>query len=108
MASGRDTGPRRFACQVVLERGDEARANERFSSRPLDRQREKEKSRSGMVQTRISMEECHDKDRKEHGLPRALTEAITDPDPTAARRAFDAMMTMRKIDIATIEAARRG
>jgi predicted 3-demethylubiquinone-9 3-methyltransferase (glyoxalase superfamily) len=34
--------------------------------------------------------------------------AITDPDPAAARRAFDAMMQMRKIDIAEIEAARRG
>ena len=40
--------------------------------------------------------------------PRALIAAITDPDPAAAKRAFDAMMTMRKIDIATIEAARRG
>ena len=39
--------------------------------------------------------------------PRALTEAITDPDRAAAKRAFDAMMDMRKIDIATIEAARR-
>lgn len=40
--------------------------------------------------------------------PVALTEAIVDPDPAAAKRAFDAMMTMHKIDIATIEAARRG
>jgi 2-polyprenyl-6-hydroxyphenyl methylase/3-demethylubiquinone-9 3-methyltransferase len=40
--------------------------------------------------------------------PMALTEAIADPDLAAARRAFDAMMTMRKIDIAAIEAARRG
>ncbi|MCK6424119.1 MAG: VOC family protein [Burkholderiaceae bacterium] len=40
--------------------------------------------------------------------PRALTEAIADPDPAAARRAFEAMMTMTKIDIAAIEAARRG
>jgi len=40
--------------------------------------------------------------------PLALTAAITDPDPAAAKRAFDAMMTMHKIDIATIEAARRG
>jgi 2-polyprenyl-6-hydroxyphenyl methylase/3-demethylubiquinone-9 3-methyltransferase len=40
--------------------------------------------------------------------PRALIEAVTDPDRTAARRAFDAMMGMRKIDIAAIEAARRG
>ena len=40
--------------------------------------------------------------------PRALTAAITDPDPAAAKRAFDAMMHMQKIDIAAIEAARRG
>ena len=40
--------------------------------------------------------------------PRALTAAITDPDPAAAKRAFDAMMQMGKIDIAKIEAARRG
>ena len=40
--------------------------------------------------------------------PVALTEAITDPAPAAAKRAFDAMMTMRKIDVAAIEAARRG
>jgi len=40
--------------------------------------------------------------------PRALTDAIADPDPAAAKRAFDAMMTMTRIDIAAIEAARRG
>jgi 2-polyprenyl-6-hydroxyphenyl methylase/3-demethylubiquinone-9 3-methyltransferase len=40
--------------------------------------------------------------------PRVLIEAITDPDPKAAKRAFDAMMTMQKIDIAKIKAARRG
>jgi predicted 3-demethylubiquinone-9 3-methyltransferase (glyoxalase superfamily) len=40
--------------------------------------------------------------------PRALMQAITDPDPAAAQRAFQAMMQMKKIDIATIEAARRG
>ncbi|MGB6054164.1 MAG: VOC family protein [Burkholderiaceae bacterium] len=40
--------------------------------------------------------------------PRALMAAITDPDPAAARRAFEAMMGMGKIDIAAIEAARRG
>lgn len=39
--------------------------------------------------------------------PRALIAAISDPDPAAAKRAFDAMMTMGKIDIAAIEAARR-
>ena len=40
--------------------------------------------------------------------PVALTQAFTDPDPVAAKRAFEAMMQMQKIDIATIEAARRG
>ena len=40
--------------------------------------------------------------------PRALTAAVTDPDQAAAKRAFEAMMGMRKIDIAAIEAARRG
>lgn len=40
--------------------------------------------------------------------PIALTKAFTNPDRSAAKRAFDAMMTMRKIDIAVIEAAVRG
>jgi predicted 3-demethylubiquinone-9 3-methyltransferase (glyoxalase superfamily) len=40
--------------------------------------------------------------------PRVLTDAINDPDRAAAKRAFDAMMTMRKIDVATIEKAWRG
>ena len=40
--------------------------------------------------------------------PIALTEAITDADPAAAKRAFDAMMGMQNIDIAAIEKARRG
>ena len=40
--------------------------------------------------------------------PRALVAAIADPDQAAAKRAFEAMMQMRKIDIAAIEAARRG
>ena len=40
--------------------------------------------------------------------PRVLLEATTDPDPAAAKRAMDAMMTMRKIDIGTIERARAG
>ena len=40
--------------------------------------------------------------------PRVLLEANTNPDKAAAKRAFDAMMTMRKIDIARIEAALEG
>ncbi len=37
-----------------------------------------------------------------------LVEAVTDPDVATAKRAFDAMMKMKNIDIAAIEAARRG
>ena len=40
--------------------------------------------------------------------PIVLTQAYTDPDRAAAKRAFEAMMQMGKIDIAAIEAARRG
>lgn len=40
--------------------------------------------------------------------PRVLMKATTHPDRAAAKRAFDAMMTMTRIDIATIEAALAG
>jgi predicted 3-demethylubiquinone-9 3-methyltransferase (glyoxalase superfamily) len=40
--------------------------------------------------------------------PRVLLDATTNPDKDAAKRAMDAMMTMKKIDIATIERAVRG
>lgn len=40
--------------------------------------------------------------------PRVLTEALSHPDPAAAKRAFAAMMEMQKIDIAKIEAALAG
>lgn len=40
--------------------------------------------------------------------PRALIDATTSRDQAAARRAFEAMMKMKKIDIAAIEAARQG
>ncbi|MBB4633955.1 VOC family protein [Sphingosinicella soli] len=40
--------------------------------------------------------------------PRILNEGFADPDPDVARRVFEAMMTMRKIDVAKIAAARRG
>jgi predicted 3-demethylubiquinone-9 3-methyltransferase (glyoxalase superfamily) len=41
-------------------------------------------------------------------VPRVLMAAISSPDPAVAKRAFEAMMTMRKIDIAAIEAAVAG
>ena len=40
--------------------------------------------------------------------PRVLLEGNSDADPAVARRVFEAMMTMQKIDVARIEAARRG
>jgi predicted 3-demethylubiquinone-9 3-methyltransferase (glyoxalase superfamily) len=40
--------------------------------------------------------------------PVALTKAYTSPDRTVAKRAFDSMMTMKKINVAAIEAAVRG
>ncbi|MES2938705.1 MAG: VOC family protein [Pseudomonadota bacterium] len=40
--------------------------------------------------------------------PRTLTEAFTSPDRAEAKRAFDAMMQMKKIDVAAIDAARKG
>jgi predicted 3-demethylubiquinone-9 3-methyltransferase (glyoxalase superfamily) len=40
--------------------------------------------------------------------PRVLLEAMDNPDRAAAKRAMEAMMTMRKIDIATIEKALAG
>jgi len=40
--------------------------------------------------------------------PRGLSEAVTSKDPAVARRTFEAMMTMRRIDVARIEAAVRG
>jgi len=40
--------------------------------------------------------------------PRVLLEANNSRDKAAAKRAFDAMMTMKKIDVAKIEAALKG
>jgi predicted 3-demethylubiquinone-9 3-methyltransferase (glyoxalase superfamily) len=40
--------------------------------------------------------------------PRALLDAMADPDRAAAKRAMEAMMTMGKIDIAAIERAAAG
>ena len=41
-------------------------------------------------------------------VPQALNDGMKDPNPEAARRVMEAMMTMRKLDIARIEAARAG
>ena len=41
-------------------------------------------------------------------VPRALMRGMENPDAEARKRVFEAMMTMKKIDIARIEAAERG
>jgi len=41
-------------------------------------------------------------------VPRALMAGMGDPDPAVAKRVMDAMMQMKKIDIAAIERARAG
>ena len=41
-------------------------------------------------------------------VPRALMAGMADPDPAVAKRVMEAMMTMRKIDIARTEAVRAG
>jgi predicted 3-demethylubiquinone-9 3-methyltransferase (glyoxalase superfamily) len=41
-------------------------------------------------------------------VPRALIAALNDPDRAAAKRTMDAMMTMRRIDIAKIKAVQAG
>ncbi len=41
-------------------------------------------------------------------VPRQMMELLKDPDPARARRAMQAMMTMRKLDIATLERAADG
>ena len=40
--------------------------------------------------------------------PRQLSEGMSDPDKATAKRVMEAMLTMKKIDIAAIEKARRG
>ena len=40
--------------------------------------------------------------------PRVLMDAVTGADRAAAKRAFEAMLPMKKIDVAAIEKARRG
>lgn len=40
-------------------------------------------------------------------VPRRLNELVADPDPEVVRRAFEAMLTMRKIDVAALEKAVR-
>jgi len=41
-------------------------------------------------------------------VPRILPQLLTDPDPARASRVMRAMMTMRRLDVAALEAAAVG
>jgi hypothetical protein len=62
-----------------------------------------------MNQAKMECPKCHVQGRCQMlSRWRALTAAIADADRAAAKRAFEAMMQMGKIDIAAIEADRCG
>lgn len=96
-----------------LNGGPEFKPNEAFSFQiATDDQQETDRLWNAIVGNGGQESECGwCKDRwgvSWQITPRVLTEATTDPDPAVAQRAFAAMMTMKKIDVAAIEAARRG
>jgi len=98
---------------VGLNGGPEIKHNEAFSFQiATDDQAETDRFWKAIVQNGGQEGQCGwCKDRwgvSWQITPRALTAALSDRDPAAANRAFEAMMAMKKIDIAAIEAARRG
>jgi predicted 3-demethylubiquinone-9 3-methyltransferase (glyoxalase superfamily) len=98
---------------VGLNGGSAFTANEAVSFQVMtDDQAETDRYWNAIVRNGGSESECSwCKDRWGFSwqiVPRALMAALKDPDRAAAKRAMEAMMTMRKIDIARIEAARAG
>ncbi len=98
---------------VGLNGGPNFKANEAVSFMVLtDNQEETDRYWNAITQNGGQESECGwCKDKWGFSwqiTPRALLKATTNPDKAAAKRAFDAMMTMQKIDIAKIEAAERG
>ena len=98
---------------VGLNGGPNFRPNEAVSFMVLtETQEETDRYWNAIVQNGGAESECGwCKDRWGFSwqiTPRVLLEAVSGSDKAAAKRAMEAMMTMRKIDIATIEAARRG
>ena len=98
---------------IGLNGGPEIKHNEAFSFQiATDDQAETDRLWNAIVQNGGRESQCGwCKDR--WGVawqitPRALIAALSDRDPAAAKRAFEAMMPMKKIDIAAIEAAWRG
>lgn len=101
-----------IAC-IGLNGGPHFRHNESFSFQiATDDQEETDRLWNAIVDNGGQASECGwCKDR--WGLswqitPRMLVAAMASPDRVAAKRVFDAMMTMKKIDIATLEKARLG
>ncbi len=98
---------------IGLNGGPEVKHNEAFSFQiATDDQAETDRLWNAIVQNGGQESQCgwcKDKWGVSWQItPRALMAALSDRDPAAAKRAFEAMMTMKKIDIAAIEAARRG
>lgn len=98
---------------VGLNGGDTFTPNEAVSFQVMtDDQAETDRYWDAIVQNGGSESQCSwCKDRWGFSwqiVPRALIAALRDSDRAAAKRAMDAMMTMRRIDIAVIEAARAG
>jgi predicted 3-demethylubiquinone-9 3-methyltransferase (glyoxalase superfamily) len=96
---------------VGLNAGPRVEANEAVSFQVMtDDQAETDRYWNAIVENGGSESQCSwCKDRWGFSwqiVPRALMAALKDPDRAAAKRAMDVMMTMRRIDIARIEAAR--
>ena len=98
---------------VGLNGGPEFKPNEAVSFQVFtDDQEETDRYWNAIVQNGGQESECSwCKDRWGFSwqiVPRALMKGMANPDKAAAKRVMDAMLTMRKIDIAKIEAAERG
>jgi predicted 3-demethylubiquinone-9 3-methyltransferase (glyoxalase superfamily) len=98
---------------VGLNGGPEFKHNEAFSFQvATDDQAETDRLWNAIVRNGGQESQCGwCKDRwgvSWQITPHALIASLSDRNPAAAKRVFEAMMTMKKIDIAAIEAARRG
>ena len=98
---------------VGLNGGPEFKPNEAVSFQVFtDDQEETDRYWNAIVENGGQESECSwCKDRWGFSwqiVPRALMRGMKSPDAEARKRVFAAMMTMRKIDIAKIEAAERG
>jgi predicted 3-demethylubiquinone-9 3-methyltransferase (glyoxalase superfamily) len=98
---------------VGLNGGSEFKPNEAVSFQVFtEDQEETDRYWNAIVQNGGQESECSwCKDRWGFSwqiVPRALMRGMDNPDRAAAKRVMEAMMTMRKIDIAKIEAAERG